>query len=63
MQTRHIFLTLLILLVVSTGLIGQYTPWMYWTLLPEEIMAEIIGETSGETAWKTIMETGGYNKD
>lgn len=36
---------------------------MYWTLLPEEIMAEIIGETSGETAWKTIMETGGYNKD
>ncbi|MBU4329112.1 MAG: hypothetical protein KKB53_01260, partial [Acidobacteria bacterium] len=63
MRTRHLFLTSLVLLVVSTGMIGQYTPWMYWTLLPEEIMAEIIGETSGETAWKTIMETGGYNKD
>lgn len=63
MKIRHLFLTSLILLAVSSGLMGQYTPWMHWTLLPDEIMDEIIGETSGETAWKTIMETGGYNKD
>ncbi|UCG86732.1 MAG: M28 family peptidase, partial [Gemmatimonadota bacterium] len=42
---------------------AQMTPWYQWTLLPPEIMDEIIGETSGETAWNTIMETGGYNRD
>jgi hypothetical protein len=39
------------------------TPYYQWTLLPPEIMDEIIGEASGETAFNTIMETGGYNKD
>jgi len=47
----------------GTGGLAQMTPWYQWTLLPPEIMDEIIGETSGETAWNTIMETGGYNKD
>ncbi len=42
---------------------AQMTPWYQWTLLPQEIMDEIIGEASGETAWNTILETGGYNKD
>ena len=42
---------------------AQMTPWYQWTLLPPDIMDEIIGEASGETAWNTIMETGGYNKD
>ncbi len=42
---------------------SQMTPWLQWTLLPDDVMDEIIGEASGETAWNTIMETGGYNKD
>ncbi|MFO7923149.1 MAG: M28 family peptidase, partial [Bacteroidales bacterium] len=42
---------------------GQYTPWHYWTLLPDSHMQEIVGEASGETAYKTIMETGGYTRN
>jgi len=42
---------------------AQMTPYYQWTLLPREIMQEIIGEASGETAYNTTMETGGYNKD
>jgi hypothetical protein len=51
-----------LLLTGAEGL-AQMTPWYQWTLLPPEIMDEIIGEASGETAWNTIMETGGYNRD
>jgi aminopeptidase YwaD len=56
---------LLIILILSLSAVsyGQYTPWYYWTLLPENQMNEIIGEASGETAYKTIMETGGYTKN
>ncbi len=47
-----------------TGLIqGQITPWLRWTLIPQEQMDLLIGEASGETAFNTIMETGGYNKN
>lgn len=51
--------------VMTAGILAlaQYTPWLYWTLLPQSQMDEIIGEASGETAWNTIVETGGYNKD
>jgi hypothetical protein len=42
---------------------AQWDPYNFWTLLPAEQMAEIIGEASGETAFNTIMETGGYNKN
>jgi len=42
---------------------AQMTPWLIWTLLPQEQMDEIIGEASGETAWNTIVATGGYNRD
>ena len=42
---------------------AQLDPYNFWTLLPAEQMAEIIGEASGETAFNTIMETGGYNKN
>ena len=42
---------------------AQYTPWYYWTLLPQEQMQLIIGEASGETAYNTIMETSGYTRN
>ena len=56
-----IILTVGLFLAASAG--AQLNPKLYWTFLPEDQMAEIIGEASGETAWNTIMETGGYNKD
>jgi hypothetical protein len=53
-----------LMICIATGsVMGQMTPWLYWTFLPKSQMDEIIGEASGETAWNTIMETGGYNKD
>ncbi|MBN2416380.1 M28 family peptidase [bacterium] len=51
------------LLCISAAATAQINPGVYWTLLPEAQMDEIIGEASGETAWNTIMETGGYNKN
>jgi hypothetical protein len=42
---------------------GQVTPWYQWTLLPAEVMDEIIGESSGETAWNSISAMGGFNRD
>jgi aminopeptidase YwaD len=42
---------------------AQYTPWLYWTLLPKEHMDEIVGEASGETALSTIIDINGYNRD
>ncbi|KPK76145.1 MAG: hypothetical protein AMJ79_07950 [Phycisphaerae bacterium SM23_30] len=56
-----IIVTVVLFLAASAG--AQLNPTLYWTFLPEDQMAEIIGEASGETAWNTIMETGGYNKD
>jgi aminopeptidase YwaD len=52
---------LVVLLGVGTG--AQMTPWLQWTLLPQNQMAEIVGETSGENAYHMIMETAGYDKD
>lgn len=63
MTRRAIVFSLALVFAMSTGAEAQMTPWYQWTLLPADIMDEIIGESSGETAWNTIMETGGYNKD
>ncbi len=66
MQNRTLIASLVLLALFLMPAIDshcQYTPWYYWTLLPEKHMDEIIGEASGETAWKTIMETGGYTKN
>ena len=63
-MTKRIFFTIIAAALLAGGTAkAQMTPWMIWTLLPEEQMDEIVGEVSGETAWNTIMETGGYNKD
>jgi hypothetical protein len=52
-------------LVVLLGAVAgaQITPWFQWTLLPKEVVAEIVGEASGENAYHMVMETGGYDKD
>ena len=51
-------------MVLLTGSASaQYTPWLYWTLLPKEHMDEIVGEASGETALATIIDINGYNRD
>ena len=63
MYKRVLLVSTVIFLLCCGTASAQHTPWLYWTLLPEGQMAEIIGEASGETAWNTIMETGGYNKD
>ncbi len=47
----------------TAPVLAQENPYTFHTLLPSELIAEIVGESSGETAWNTIMETGGYNKD
>jgi len=60
---RATFLATAFALLSGAAGLAQMTPWYQWTLLPPEIMDEIIGEASGETAYNTIMETGGYNKD
>jgi hypothetical protein len=63
MAKRTLVLCIAVILLTSGAVLAQMTPWLYWTLLPQEQMDEIIGEASGETAWNTVMETGGYNKD
>ena len=62
MNTRVLFAFVLLLLMCSVSS-AQMTPWLYWTLLPEEQMDYIIGEASGEEAWHTIVETAGYVRD
>ncbi len=52
---------LFILVLLTTRFsFAQMTPWLYWTLLPQDQMDYIVGEASGEEAWHTIMETAGY---
>jgi aminopeptidase YwaD len=42
---------------------AQYTPWLYWTLLPKAQMDEIVGEASGESALATIQDIATYMRD
>ena len=63
MLNRVLITVIICILILGGTVFAQMTPWLYWTLLPEGQMDEIIGEASGETAWNTTMETGGYNKN
>ena len=63
MFKRAMYLTIGLTLIAGVAAQAQMTPFYQWTLLPPEVMDEIIGESSGETAWNTIMATGGYNRD
>jgi aminopeptidase YwaD len=49
-------------LLLALAASAQYTPWLYWTFLPEAQMDEIVGESSGESAWNTIAEINAFNR-
>jgi aminopeptidase YwaD len=56
-------ITLIALLLVVCGQAGaQYTPWLYWTFLPQAQMDEIVGEASGESAWRTVSVLNSFNR-
>ncbi len=63
MDKRVSLILFVLVLFTSSFSLAQMTPWLYWTLLPEEQMDYIVGEASGEEAWHTIMETAGYVRD
>jgi uncharacterized protein YjgD (DUF1641 family) len=63
MTKRAVLAVGTLVLFLGVGVGAQMTPWFQWTLLPKDLMAEIVGETSGENAYHMIMETGGYDKD
>ena len=62
-MTKRVLILFVLFLFLSSYSVAQLTPWLYWTLLPEEQMDYIIGEASGEEAWHTIMDTAGYVRD
>ncbi|MEN6559220.1 MAG: M28 family peptidase [Acidobacteriota bacterium] len=49
-------------LALTTAAAAQYTPWLYWTFLPQAQTDEIVGEASGESAWNTIAEINAFNR-
>ena len=58
MLKRVMLLTAGLTLIVGVAAQAQMTPFYQWTLLPPDVVDEIIGEASGETAWNTILATG-----
>jgi aminopeptidase YwaD len=58
---KKILFLITLSVVFSLAATAQITPWLQWTLLSEEEIAEIVGESSGETAWNSISTMGGYN--
>jgi hypothetical protein len=63
MNKRSVFILMAGLALIIGIAAAQYTPWLYWTLLPKEQIDEIVGEASGETALDTIIDINGYNRD
>ncbi|MDH4196773.1 MAG: M28 family peptidase [Candidatus Aminicenantes bacterium] len=61
-KRRVLFFGAVIIAVTAGAVLAQYTPWLYWTLLPKAQMDEIVGEASGETAWATIADINAYNR-
>ena len=62
-MTKRIPIILICGLLLAVAASAQYTPWLYWTLLPKVQMDEIVGEASGETAWNTIAEINAFNRE
>ena len=50
-------------LILAAAISAQYTPWLYWTFLPKDQAAEIVGEASGETTWNTVAEINAFNRE
>ena len=62
MHKRSFVPVLIAIVLLSIPAFAQYSPWLYWTLLPKGSMAEIVGEASGESAWNTIAEINAFNR-
>jgi aminopeptidase YwaD len=62
-MTKRLPLVIVAGLVLAVAVSAQYTPWLYWTLLPRTHMDEIVGETSGEAAWNTVAEINAFNRE
>jgi len=62
-MTKKLALVAVCGLILAAAAAAQYTPWLYWTLLPKAQMDEIIGEASGESAWNTIAEINAFNRE
>ncbi|HMA54607.1 MAG TPA: M28 family peptidase [Acidobacteriota bacterium] len=62
MHKRSFVPVLIAVVLLSIPAFAQYSPWLYWTLLPKGSMDEIVGESSGETAWDTIAEINAFNR-
>jgi len=62
-MTRRLIPVLVCGLILAGAAAAQYTPWLYWTLLPQAQMDEIVGEASGESAWNTIAEINAFNRE
>ena len=61
-MSKNLVIALLFLLCVNYSN-AQYTPFYQWTLLPPDVMDEIIGESSGETAINHVIEMVGYQRN
>ncbi|WP_319499911.1 M28 family peptidase [uncultured Draconibacterium sp.] len=59
---KDLFFILLFLFSINSAF-AQYTPFYQYTLLPPEVMDEIIGESSGETAINHVIEMVGYQRN
>ncbi|MDX8338213.1 M28 family peptidase [Draconibacterium sp. IB214405] len=55
--------SILLFLFSISSAFAQYTPYYQYTLLPPEVMDEIIGESSGETAINHVIEMVGYQRN
>jgi hypothetical protein len=60
---RRYVIAVAVLFVLAAVVFAQYTPWLYWTFLPKDQAAEIVGEASGETAWNTVAEINAFNRE
>jgi hypothetical protein len=60
---RRYVIAVAVLFVLAAVVSAQYTPWLYWTFLPKDQVAEIVGEASGETAWNTVAEINAFNRE
>jgi len=60
---RRYVIAVAVLFVLAAVVSAQYTPWLYWTFLPKDQAAEIVGEASGETAWNTVAEINAFNRE
>lgn len=53
---------LIFLLFLGSALMGQYSHFYQWGLLPQDKVDLLIGESSGDRAFHHIIEMSGYNR-